>query len=957
MDPYEAWLEVNRWNSRRESVLRERLAGLSAPPRLSVLMPVYNPSLEFLDKAIRSVLGQVYENWELCIADDASAAPGVKPFLQNWAARERRVRVLFREANGQISAASNSAAGMAGGEFLVLLDQDDEITPDALGEVAIHLAENPSTDILYSDDDKIDADGLRYAPQFKPDWSPELLLSYMYLGHLFVVRRNLFEQAGGFRAGFEGAQDYDLALRATERARSVGHVPKVLYHWRALPSSTASSGNVKPGGFRAGRVAVQEALVRKGVSAEVYQPDWAAKAGCGIFSQRFPDHGPRVAIIIPTRNNVDLLKTCLASLARTTYRNYEVVIIDNESDDPKTLEYLRRLPHRVRRVPNPGRGFNFAAINNEAVRRTDADYVLFLNDDTEVLSPGWLSQMVGYLGVPGVGAVGARLLFPDGRVQHAGVVHGYDDGLAGPAFKLLPADEPGYLGHAKVARNYSAVTAACMLTPRDLFLRTGGFDEEHFAVAYNDVDYCYRLLAAGQRMVYCPTAELIHREGSSRGRRDHPAEPARLRKKYAGFRDPYYNPHLSLEHERFSIDAGTLAPENLKRVRALMCTHNLNWEGAPLAQFDIAVGLKEASVIEPVIYALRRGPLQRLYEERGIRVEVAPPTLAANLDPEDESQGIVESLAAWMQSLNVEIVHANTVVSYSAIAAAERLGLPSVWTIHESEPSTSLFSDFSPQATAQALSCFKYPYKVTFVSHATRAKWSALKTHHNFLTIHNGLDTKKFMAEVQRHGRDQARQRLHLAGETVMVLLVGTVCPRKGQLDLVEALSYLTEDVSARMCCFIVGDRRESAYSDRLHAAREALGKRQRAGLKIIAETPETALYYAAADIFVCASRQESFPRVVLEALAAGVAIITTPVDGIPEQVRDRNALFYQPGDIAKLSEHLTLLATNASLRQQMTVHHQHALDTLNTYDEMIAAYRELFRGAWLSATPRARPV
>jgi GT2 family glycosyltransferase len=455
----------------------------------------------------------VYERWELCIADDASTAPGVGECLDRWAAADKRIHVVHRDNNGGIAAATNSAAAIARGEFLAFLDHDDLLSPDALAEIAIHAADHAGDDVIYSDDDKIDMSGRRYGPQFKPDWSPVLLLSYMYPCHLLVVRRSLFEAVDGIREGFDGSQDYDLMLRASERAGGIGHVPRVLYHWRAAPESTALSGETKPHGFAAGEHAVADAFARRGFDAVISRPDWAKAGKIGMFAATFPDDGPRVSILIPTRNRLDLLRACLNSLAATTYRNYEVVIIDNDSDDPAMLAFLSRCGHRVLPVASPERTFSFAHLNNEAVRAVDSEYVLFLNDDTEVVATRWLSQMMGYARMPGVGAVGAKLRYRDGTVQHAGVVHGYHDGLAGHAFKNMPAEEWGYLGFMRVAREYSGVTAACMLTPRALFLELGGLDEVEFAVAYNDVDYCNRLGDRGYRSIVCPDAELIHHEG------------------------------------------------------------------------------------------------------------------------------------------------------------------------------------------------------------------------------------------------------------------------------------------------------------------------------------------------------------------------------------------------------------------------------------------------------------
>ena len=954
IDPYDAWLEVNRWNSRRETLLRERLSGLTEGLLLSVVMPVYNPPVEFLNRAIQSVVDQVYEKWELCIADDCSTDPLVRSTLERWADQEPRIRIVFRQDNGNISRATNSAAELARGEYLVLLDQDDEITPDALGEVALNLASRPETDILYSDDDKIDLKGRRYDPQFKPDWSPELLLSYMYFSHLFVVRRGLFLDLQGMRVGFEGSQDYDLALRASEKARSIGHIPKILYHWRALPTSIASSASTKPMSFAAGIRAVQDAFDRRGIQGEVLQPDWALKAKCGIFAHRFPEEGPSVAIIIPTRNNVAVLRACIESIKKTTYRNYEVVIVDNESDDPATSEYLRKSSHKVLRIPNPDGRFNFAVINNRAVEQVVADYVLFLNDDTRVITPEWLTQMVGYLKLPGAGAVGARLLLPDGRIQHAGVVHGYYNGMVGPAFKLSSAHNNGYLGYTRVSRNYSAVTAACMLTPRALFLETGGFDEQHFGVAYNDVDYCYRLLATGYRVVYSPGAELVHHEGFSRGFVSNPNESAKYRKKYGRMVDPYYNPNLSLEQERFPINAGTIAPRSLKPVRVLMCAFNLNWEGAPHCQYEIATKLKEKGVIDPVIFSPTDGPLRQMYEAREIQVEVGEHPLTSLVDSSDYQKRIAE-FARQIKEWNVDLVYGITVLTFYAIEAARYLDLPSIWNPRESEPWQTYF-DFLPREVAhRALHCFAYPYKVVFDSNASRQAWQPLNSHHNFMTIHNGLDRERLDAALRQRPRDIARRKLKISPGELAVLLVGTVCERKGQIDLVKALGRLDDRQAKRIRCLIVGDR-SGAYSDRLRKAVSSLPFSRRSRIKIIPETSDLALYYAAADIFVCCSRIESFPRVILEAMAVGLPIITTPVFGIAEQVQDNvSALFYPPGDAKALAEVIVRLIEDPLLRQRLAENTGCALDALIDFDSMIDAYAQVFREAWLSGGTRAR--
>jgi GT2 family glycosyltransferase/glycosyltransferase involved in cell wall biosynthesis len=952
IDRYSAWLQVNDWSLRRASLLRTRLSRVGARPLLSIIMPVYDPPPEYLDRAIRSVRGQIYEDWELCIADDASTDPEVVRLLKVWEGRDPRIKLTRRKQNGNISRATNSAVELAEGEFLALMDHDDGLEPDALGEVVLALAEHPDADIVYTDDDKIDGAGRRFAPQFKPDWSPELLLSYMYLSHLLILRRTLYWKAGGMRLGFEGSQDYDLALRATEIAGPIVHIPRILYHWRVQPGSTASSGAAKPNSFQAGLRAVQEALDRRRTRGEALHPEWAAKAGCGIFSHRFPDQGPRVTILIPSKDQGKTLKACIDSLAKTTYENYEIVIIDNMSDEPDTVAYLEGLPLRILRIPNPGERFSYAAINNLGARQVDSELILFLNDDTEVIEPRWLSQMVGYLGMPGVGAVGARLLFPDGRIQHAGVIHGLYHGKAGPAFKLTPCWDNGYLSYARVARNYSAVTAACMLTRRDLFLAMGGFDEEAFAVAYNDVDFGYRLIDAGHHIVYCPTAELSHHEGHSRGSLDDPGELAAFRGRYRGRRDAYYNVNLSLDDERFSIDARTVAPTGLGPVPTVMCAFNLNREGAPYSQFELTARLKEMGIIEPVVYCPHDGPLRQEYERMGIRVDIFPHPLSGvfTLAAYEEA---IRDFARYIGENGAELVYGNTLQTFYGIDAAREAGLPSIWNPRESEPWQTYFDHFVPEIAARALTCFRYPYKVVFVADATRQGFAALDTHHNFMTVHNALNRDRFADALARWPREAARRRLDLGADTLAVLILGTVCERKGQLDLIQAFGHLDDGCTRWVTCLIVGDR-PSPYSEQLHSARRDLGEPRGAGIRIIPETADAALYYAAADVFVCSSRIESFPRVILEAMASGLAIITTPVFGIREQVQENiNALFYPPGDARALADAIRRLLHEPDLRSRMARSSPIVLGALDDYQTMASTYGRIFLEAWLSGRPR----
>lgn len=949
LPPYEAWLLVNAWNGRRRDDLLDRLGRhAGCLPKISVVMPVHNPPLEFLDRAIASVKAQVYEQWELCIADDCSTNREVRTSLMRWAAEDDRIRVTYLDRNLNISAASNVAAALATEEFLLFLDHDDELTPDALGEVALYLSGRPDADVVYSDDDKIDVAGRRYDPQFKPDWSPELLLSYMYMSHVLVIRRQLFESCGGMREGFEGAQDYDLVLRVTEQTSAVGHIPKILYHWRAVPGSTASSGAAKPASLDAGRKAVAEACKRRRIVARVTQPDFATKGNLGIYCHEFPDEGPTVTVVIPTKNQLSILRTCLESLRATTYRNYDIVVIDNESDDPQAVAYLRAIPHRVLRIANLGGRFNFAAINNQAVQEVTSEFLLFLNNDTEVKAPRWLSQMVGYAQISGVGAVGAKLMFADGRIQHAGVLHGLYHGLAGPAFKLTPSWEHGYLAYASVVRNYSAVTAACLLTPRRLFLDLGGFHEAEFGVAYNDVDYCYRLIDHGYRCVYCPDAQLIHYEGYSRGFRDDPDEVVAFKRRYRRRTDPWYSPHLSLVDEGFHLVPRTIATRRQKPIPTIMTALSLNCEGAPWSQFELTRELAKRRVIQPIVFSPVDGPLRSMYEGQGITVRIDRHPLSG-VTTLQQYEAAVQRFASTCLSWGAELIYANTLQSFYAVAAAHQAGLPSVWNPRESEPWQTYFDYLPDGAVQKAYDCFAWPYRVVFVADATRDAYAALNTRHNFTVIRNGLDTTRIESACREWPRDRARHFIGSQPGDMVVVLLGTVCSRKGQQDLVRAVAALAPDLWQRIRCYIVGDR-PGGYSSELHALVKNLPAFLRARIHIVPETREVAQYYRGADLFLCTSRLESYPRVVLEAMAYGLPIVTTPIFGIREQVWEGvNALFYEPGDSGVLAERLEVLTRDEPLRARMAAKSGSVLALGTDFHEMVAGYEDIFAEAWLT--------
>lgn len=544
---YQAWLEGHRATPQELEMMRIEAGTFRNAPLISILTPVFNTPAPWLIAAVGSVLAQIYSRWELILIDDASDEVETIAALADLAGRDERIRLLRLQTNSGISAASNEGLAAAKGDWIALLDHDDLLEPDALFQTAKLLQANPEADLVYSDEDKLTEEGFA-SPLLKPDWSPDFFLSYNYLCHFITVRRSLVTAAGGFRPEFDGAQDYDLLLRVSEKTERIHHIPRVLYHWRRSASSTSDNIRRKPKALEAGKRAIEEHLQRRGESAHVVI-DWRTHA---YWVKREVVETQKIAVIIPVRDGIALLQRCIDTLVnKTSYPDYEIVIVNNDSESEEARDYFARTPHRVLSYSGP---FNYSAINNFAVEQTDAPWLLFLNNDVEIIESEWLNLMAEHVQRPAVGAVGARLLFPDETVQHGGVVVGVG-GVAQHAFRGFPAEDPGVARQLQVIRNYSAVTGACLLTRRAVFEEVGGFDEEKLPVTFNDVDLCLKMRRAGYRIVYTPFAKLYHHESATRRPSPEARESDVMRTRWAEAmaRDPYYNPNLSRAKADYSL--------------------------------------------------------------------------------------------------------------------------------------------------------------------------------------------------------------------------------------------------------------------------------------------------------------------------------------------------------------------------------------------------------------------
>lgn len=566
--PYGPWYEEHRAKpeelerQRKQSLAWENFSGGEESACVfSIAVPVFRTPAKFLCEMIESVRSQSFPFWELCLANADPEDREVAEILERYCREDRRIRVKNLKENKGISENTNAALAMARGEFVGLLDHDDLLAPDALYEMAARLEKDGGIDVFYTDEDKVTTDlSEHFQPHLKPDFNLDLLRSNNYICHFFVVRREIAERIGGFRPEFNGAQDYDFIFRCTEEAEKIVHIPRILYHWRVHSASTADNPASKMYAYEAGKRAIEGNLERSGVRGVV-----SLRQDYGFYDVHYPVEGePLVSILIPNKDQKETLMHCIHSVLETsTWKNLEILIIENNSEREETFVCYRELEKdpRIRILTYPGKTFNYSAINNFGVQQAKGEYLLFLNNDIEVITPDWIEQMLGNCQRPEVGIVGAKLYYPDNTIQHAGIIIGIG-GIAGHAFLGLARAKSGYLHKASLQMDYSAVTAACMMMKAEAFRKAGGF-EEKLTVAFNDVDLCLRTVEQGWLVVYDPHVEMYHYESKSRGAEDSEEKLRRFQQEIEFMRtrwirllkdgDPNYNPNLTLSKWNYSL--------------------------------------------------------------------------------------------------------------------------------------------------------------------------------------------------------------------------------------------------------------------------------------------------------------------------------------------------------------------------------------------------------------------
>jgi len=929
-EPYQAW--IARSEPTTEQLQQQRQASFAYRPMISIVMPIYNPPLPVLREAIQSVLAQTYPEWQLCLVNGGSTVAGLRELLTELAQPDSRIIVQHLAHNQGISGNSNEALKLATGEFVLFFDHDDTLAPHMLYEVIQSLHQQPDTDVIYFDEDKLSADGTtRLEPFFKPDWSPHLLLSTNYLTH-FVVRRQLLAEVGGFNSQLDGAQDWDFALRCIEQTTKIRHIPKILYHWRKMSGSTAGDVAAKPWVYQAQITAIESHLHRLGTPQAQ-----AVLTDLGLMRVIWPISGAKVSIIIPTKDKLELLLPCVASILKLTrYPNYEIILVDSGSTDYSTLHYYEFLKTdpRLKIVPYHGQ-FNYSTANNLGVSQATGEIFLFLNNDTQVFDEFWLTELVGWAERPEVGVVGAKLIRPDGTIQHAGIIMGLK-GHCDHIFDGQLEYQFGLFGLSEWYRDYQAVTGACMMLRRAVFEQLGGFDET-YQISWSDVEICLRARAAGYAVVYTPFARLLHHEGASRGSYAPHADFIRASVQllpYIAQDDPYFNPNLSYAHPNPTF-APTRSPDRVHRLMASLRNLNLvnhedkaalavlypyitttlkswphtsllnqggqrgvsrlmwvmadlGWHNATLMGYELARELL-AQGYKITLYAPRGGVLQIGYEQLGVTVHLEPRLF-------DPVTGEGDSLILSQFVSQYDVVIAHTLEAWQAIHVARAFQRPSVWWLHETETARVL----AHKGVAQA---FRAAEAVIVPTEAAAKLYAPMSARHNVI--------------VAPYSVTLSQQIVALPAKTRFTLVqVAAISPANGQETLLQALAALPAPIRQQINCYIVGPVTDEIYFKQLQKSAEPLAQVQFIHDVTLAQT---VAYLQAADVVVSLSQAEALPWAILQAMSLGKAVITSHLTGTAEVIQSTvNGLLLSPHDYRAVTICLMRLFYDRNYREQL---------------------------------------
>ncbi|HEX2860542.1 MAG TPA: glycosyltransferase, partial [Lacunisphaera sp.] len=945
-DPYTAWQHANALTPRLRELLAASPARAGADnPRFTVLVDARGYTTEQLGQLASSLLAQLNPHWQACFV--GAAAP----------ASDARFSAAPLDQTQDFIRALNAAAHAAKGTHVTLLPGHSRLSPDALAEIAESITANPALEMIYTDEDRMDDAGARFHPVFKPAWSPALADSGLFPGHLCVVSHDRFLQLGSFRETYALLPWFDLLLRLADQLQTaqVAHIPLVCHHGRA--SAPREVPPTDPTVEEARR-ALADAALRRGRPAAPFLPEAGhhrqiryhqLRANPGLLARL------GVTIVIPTRDRLHLLQECVERLEETVdWRHVRLVIVDDHSRDTDAVRYLERIRQRtdlratVVRPADRSAPFNYSHLVNLARPHLDTPLVLHLNNDVNALEPGWLEEMASWFLQDDVGVVGAKLVYPDRTLNHTGIVIGPHGGLADTPFaKANPAEVPVEWHDA--AREVSAVTGACLMTRTALYHELGGFDEKEFGVAYNDVDWCLRVRATGRRVIYTPQAKLMHWGSATRGVTFDDAEHIAFVRRYPAYRDPYLSPHLTLDGSRLECTAAVSSRVGRAgKLRLLLLTHNLNLEGAPLFLLEYATWMVREAGFTLEVLASQDGPLRASYEQLGAHITVID---AAPLYASPDEDTFHQRLAEIKHRLDwdhIDLVVCNTLVSFWGVHLAARAGKPSLFYIHES---STVFRFFERKLELElhrlVAQAFRDTTRALFLCNATRAYYEDFNVAGNFRIVPSWINLDDIESFRAAHSRAAMRRKHGFADDETVIANIGTVCERKGQHVFLRAIEHFNRQKHPGKFRFVMVGARPGIYLDLL---KRDLVRLELPNVTLVPETREVFDFFIAADQFVCTSYEESFPRVVMEAMAFRTPIVSTGVHGIAEMIGQRQQGYLVPtGDHLALSRMMwTCLAKERSGKSLTPTAYSKAL-RLYDHRKVLPFHVALAREAWLA--------
>jgi glycosyltransferase involved in cell wall biosynthesis len=957
-EPYAAWQRANRLTPRLRQIMQASAAKLAADgPRFALLIDPAGCNSSHLEQLIHSLQAQLYSSWEAWFVGSSELPPP--------AAQDPRCRRVDSTGPADKIRALNAAAHQSAGTHLALLPGHSRLPPEALLLVVEHLASRPGLALVYTDEDHMDDAGLRSEPVFKPEWSPTLALSGLSPGNLSVVRRDRFIELGSFRDDYAAVPWFDLLLRLSDQLdpEQVAHVAGIGHHGRESVSRQVDAADPS---VEQARQALVDAMRRRALAAEPFLPETAHHRHLRYHQLQWDRRilsRLQVTIVIPTRDRLHLLQECIELLDETVdWRYVKLLIVDDHSRDADAVRYLATIAHRqdllctVVHPPDPHAPFNYSRLMNLAAVHVDTPLVLHLNNDVNALEGGWLEEMTGWFTLPDVGVVGTKLLGADKTLNHTGIVIGPHGGLADTPWLKVPEREVSGVEWHAATREVAAVTGACFMTRTELYRRLGGLNEEVFGVAYNDVDYCLRVRATGSRVLYTPQAKLMHWGSATRGVTFDEEEHIAFVRKYPGYRDPYFSRHLELADGRVRCRGAACAhTARAGCLRLLLITHNLNLEGSPLFLLEYATWLVREAGCHIEVVSGEDGPLRAAYEALGASITVIDRHRIYAADTPAVFAERVGEVKARLPMDAIDVVVCNTLVSFWGVHLARQAGKPSLFYIHES---TSIFRFFERMLLLPlhglVEQAFQDATRVLFLCRATRAYYEDLNVNDNYRIVPSWIRIDEIEEFKRQHSRAELRHKHGFQDDEVVIANIGTVCERKGQHIFIRAVEHFNHhNTRRRPYRFVLVGARPGIYLDWLTADIAHLGIKN---LTLVPETREVFDFFQLCDLFVCTSYEESFPRVVMEAMAFRTPIVTTDVHGIPELVRQRaEAYLVKPGDVTGLSRMMqTCLAKERSGKSLTPTAYSKILRYHNDR-QVLPLHVDLAREAWLVHAPVRR--